>query len=82
MLDLAQKIKEITGSESEIKLVPYEQAYEEGFEDMMRRVPDITKVNQLIGYKPRHSLDQILASVIDYERSKMPKEDAKRSLSF
>ena len=77
MLDLAKKVKDVTGSESEIKLVPYEQAYEEGFEDMMRRVPDITKVNQLIGYKPRHSLDQILASVIDYERSKMPK-----SLSF
>lgn len=73
ILDLAQKVKDITESESEIKLVPYEKAYEEGFEDMMRRVPDISKINQLIGYQPRHSLDEILASVIEYERSTMPR---------
>lgn len=74
ILDLAHKVKEITESESDIKLVPYEKAYEEGFEDMMRRVPDISKINQLIGYQPRHSLDEILASVIEYERSTMPRE--------
>ena len=49
---LAERIKKITESDSEIRLVPYEEAYEEGFEDMMRRVPDISKIGELIGYKP------------------------------
>ena len=69
---LAERIKDLTQSDSEIILVPYEEAYEEGFEDMMRRVPDISKIGQLIGYKPSHTLDEILSSVIDYERSKVP----------
>ena len=65
---LARRVKELTGSESEIVRVPYEQAYGEGFEDMPRRVPDIRKLEALIGYRPRKSLDEILTGVIDYFR--------------
>jgi UDP-glucose 4-epimerase len=71
ILELANRIKELTGSDSQIQLVPYHVAYEEGFEDMMRRVPNLDKLNALIGYKPTFSLDQILESVIAFERSKM-----------
>ncbi len=63
---LAQRVKSLTGSSSEIVSIPYEQAYGEGFEDMPRRVPDIGKVNRLIGYRPTKSLDVILQSVIAY----------------
>jgi UDP-glucose 4-epimerase len=63
---LAERVKSLTGSSSEIVAIPYEQAYGEGFEDMPRRVPDIGKVNRLTGYRPTKSLDQILQSVIDY----------------
>lgn len=74
ILALAERVRELAGSESEIRMVPYEEAYEEGFEDMQRRVPDLTKIGRLIGYEPQYGLDQILASVIDYERAKMPRE--------
>jgi UDP-glucose 4-epimerase len=57
----------LTGSDSEIIFVPYDEAYEEGFEDMPRRVPDITKVNKLVGFRPDMSLDGILESVINFE---------------
>jgi len=66
ILDLAKKIKEMTGSKAEIVFVPYEKAYEEGFEDMPRRVPDITKIQKLIGYKPSLTLEQTLQRVIDF----------------
>jgi UDP-glucose 4-epimerase len=66
ILDLAKKVKELTGSASEIVFIPYDKAYEEGFEDMQRRVPDIKKVRQLIGYEPTMTLDQTLERVIDY----------------
>ena len=49
----------------------FDQAYEEGFEDMLRRVPDIQKIRDLIGYSPTFHLDQILESVIEYQRSRM-----------
>lgn len=71
ILDLAKRIKELAGSESKIVFIPYEKAYEEGFEDMMRRVPDLTKVNRLIGYEPKVPLDDILRSVIDDVRSRL-----------
>jgi nucleoside-diphosphate-sugar epimerase len=67
---LAERVRELTGSTSSIKLVPYDQAYESGFEDMPRRVPDLSKAEKMIGYKPRHSLDDILVQVIDYFRRK------------
>ena len=64
--DLARKVKELTTSESEIVLVPYDEAYEEGFEDMPRRIPDISKVKEQIGFQPQMNLDGILRSVIDF----------------
>jgi len=66
ILDLARRIKELTGSDYEIALVPYDEAYEEGFEDMPRRVPDISKVNKLVGFKPERSLEDILKTVIEF----------------
>ena len=66
ILDLAEKVKAMTRSESEIVLVPYEKAYEEGFEDMPRRVPETSKIEKLVGYEPTVSLEQILERVIAY----------------
>jgi UDP-glucose 4-epimerase len=66
--DLAVKIKAMTGSTSEIVTIPYDQAYEAGFEDMPRRVPDISRINALVGYKPTVELDEILARVIEHVR--------------
>jgi UDP-glucose 4-epimerase len=62
--DLARRIKELSGSASKIVHIPYEEAYADGFEDMMRRVPDLTLANQLIGFRPRYSLDDIIEEVI------------------
>jgi len=67
ILDLARRVKDLTHSSSEIVFVPYDEAYEEGFEDMPRRIPDISKVSELVGFKPKMSLDGILKSVIDYQ---------------
>jgi UDP-glucose 4-epimerase len=64
--DLAQRIKARTGSRSEIVTVPYSLAYEEGFEDMPRRVPDLGKLRALTGYEPRVHLDEILDNVVAY----------------
>jgi UDP-glucose 4-epimerase len=66
ILDLAHRVKEKTGSKSEIVMVPYDQAYEEGFEDMPRRVPDTSKLGRLIGYAPQVGLDAILDNVVAY----------------
>ncbi len=68
--DLAIRVKEVTHSSSPIVHVPYESAYQEGFEDMERRVPDITKVKNLVGYRNTHTLDDILRKVIEFERSR------------
>ena len=70
MLMLAERVRELSGSKSPIKLVPYDEAYESGFEDMPRRVPDLSKLMALISYKPRFTLDDILSQVIDYFREK------------
>jgi UDP-glucose 4-epimerase len=67
---LAERVRHLSGSKSPIKLIPYDQAYESGFEDMPRRVPDLTKVRGLIGYEPQRNLDDILVQVIDYFRGK------------
>ena len=61
---LAHRIIELTGSQSEIRFIPYEEAYEVGFEDMRRRVPDTTKLRNLLGYAPESNLDEILQDVI------------------
>jgi len=65
---LARRTVELTGSSSPIVYIPYDQAYEAGFEDMRRRVPDITKINRLIGWTPQVDLDGILLSVIEHLR--------------
>jgi UDP-glucose 4-epimerase len=69
---LAERIRAITGSRSPIVTIPYEQAYEAGFEDMPRRVPDLSKLRELIGYEPRVQLDEIIASVVADIRARMP----------
>jgi len=66
ILDLAKRVKELTDSDSEIIFVPYDEAYEEGFEDMPRRIPDVSKVNKLIAFKPEKKLDEILQAVIAF----------------
>lgn len=66
ILELAKKVKELARSDSEIVFVPYDEAYEEGFEDMPRRVPNITKIKNLVGFSPAMSLEGILQSVISY----------------
>jgi len=66
MLELARRVKARTGSGSEIAFIPYDQAYEQGFEDMPRRVPDLSKIRGLIGYEPQVHLDEILDRVIDH----------------
>lgn len=65
---LAERIIELSGSTSQIQFIPYEEAYEAGFEDMRRRVPDTTKVRNLLGFAPDSELDTILTDVIDYFR--------------
>ena len=74
MLELAQCVVEAAGSSSEIRLIPYEQAYGEGFEDMRRRVPNTARIRDLVGWKPRHGLDQIISEVIAESRHR-PAQD-------
>src|SRR5438552_6513731 len=62
--DLAQLVKTMTGSASPIVFVPYDEAYQKGFEDMRRRMPDISRISALIGYKPRVSLREMLEQTI------------------
>jgi UDP-glucose 4-epimerase len=68
MSDLAARVKLLTGSHSPIHYVPYDQAYEAGFEDMPRRVPDISKLKALIGYEPKLALDEIIQRVVAHIR--------------
>jgi UDP-glucose 4-epimerase len=67
--DLAARVVELAGSTSPIHFIPYDQAYEEGFEDMPRRVPDLSKLKALIGYQPKVQLDEIICRVIEYFRN-------------
>jgi UDP-glucose 4-epimerase len=71
ILELAERVKSLTGSDSRIIFMPYDQAYEEGFEDMLRRIPDLSKLHKLIGYQPAFDLDEILNNVIDYHRAEL-----------
>jgi UDP-glucose 4-epimerase len=68
--ELAHRIRRFTQSQSEIVYVPYDQAYEEGFEDMPRRVPSLEKIGQCIGYRPKTSLDEIIEKVVEFERNR------------
>jgi len=68
--ELAEKVIRLTKSKSKIIYISYEEAYEEGFEDMQRRIPDISKIQNLIGYRPTANLEGILKSVIEYFKDK------------
>ncbi len=68
ILELAKRVKSLIKSESEIQFIPYDEAYAPGFEDMQRRVPSISKIGSLIGFKPKYSLDDTLRRVIEYEQ--------------
>jgi UDP-glucose 4-epimerase len=70
---LAERVKAITHSASPIVNVPYAEAYAPGFEDMQRRVPDITRIRSLIGWQPQRSLDDMLHTVMEYERNRSSK---------
>ena len=68
ILELARRVLELTGSDSGISLVPYEQAYGDGFEELGRRSPDITAVSELTGWRPQHTLDEALVDVVSFQR--------------
>ncbi|HYN09498.1 MAG TPA: GDP-mannose 4,6-dehydratase [Vicinamibacterales bacterium] len=68
ILNLAERIRAMTSSRSEIEFVPYEKAYDAGFEDMPRRVPDLRKIHEYIGYRPTVALDEILRRVVEHMR--------------
>jgi UDP-glucose 4-epimerase len=71
ILELARRVRTMTESTSEIVLVPYDKAYDEGFEDMPRRVPDLTKIQALVGYRPTLTLDDILRRVVEHTRASL-----------
>jgi UDP-glucose 4-epimerase len=67
--ELAERVIARTGSSSEIHLVPYEEAYEEGFEDMQRRIPSLEKVDAALGWRPTRTLDEIIDDVVEHQRA-------------
>jgi UDP-glucose 4-epimerase len=71
IVDLAQMVIELTGSSSELVYVPYDQVYDQGIEDMLHRIPSITKVAAAIGWRPERTLDEILADVIAFTRTSL-----------
>ncbi len=70
IMQLAERVLAATGSESQIVTVPYEEAYEAGFEDMMRRIPDTSKIHRALGWSPTRSLEETLSDVIAFERTR------------
>jgi UDP-glucose 4-epimerase len=68
---LAEQVRDAAGSRSEIVLVPYGEAYAAGFEDMMRRVPDVTKLERVTGFRPSTSLDVIIRDVLEDQRARL-----------
>lgn len=68
--DLAARVKRLTGSRSKIAFVPYAKAYAPGFEDLQRRVPDVSRIRKLLAWRPEHSLEQTLSAVIAYEKAR------------
>lgn len=71
IMALAERTKALCDSLSEIQTIPYDVAYEDGFEDMPRRIPDLSKIRRAVGYEPSTSLDEILQSVIAFERERL-----------
>ncbi len=78
IIDLARKIKEMTASSSEIRMIPYEQAYDEGFEDMYRRIPDTSKVHELTSWRPTLTLDDVIRDVIEDQQQASTQSGAER----
>jgi UDP-glucose 4-epimerase len=70
ILDLANRVIALTGSSSKINFIPFSEAYAPGFEDMQRRVPDVSRVNNLLGWRHTRPLDEILKAIIEHERKK------------
>ncbi len=68
ILELARRVKQCTESRSELRLIPYDQAYAKGFEDMRRRVPSTEKIYQLMGWRPTKTLNEIVRLTVEYER--------------
>jgi len=73
--ELAKSVIDAVGSASEISLTPYEEAYEEGFEDMERRVPDISRIRSLTGWAPTLTLDQMIADVTEFQRRSLQTQE-------
>jgi UDP-glucose 4-epimerase len=71
MTQLAERVVALTGSSSVIRYIPYDEAYEAGFEDMQRRVPDTTKARDMVGFAPGRPLDRIIADVIEDKRARL-----------
>jgi UDP-glucose 4-epimerase len=69
ILKLAEMVKAQARSQSPIVFIPYDKAYEAGFEDMPRRVPDLTKIHKLVGYEPTVQLNETINKVLEYFRS-------------
>ena len=69
IMELAKRVRRACHSDSEVRLIPYEEAYEAGFEDMRRRVPNIAKIGELLGWHPTHTLERILRDVIESQRA-------------
>jgi UDP-glucose 4-epimerase len=76
ILELANTVKQMTNSDSEIVFVPYDEAYEAGFEDMQRRLPDLSRIEEFIGYTPSLDLPDMLERIIDYYRKLQISTDA------
>ena len=70
--NLAHLVKEVLQSPAPIEYIPYERAYEEGFEDMRKRVPDISKIQNLIGYEPKFTLKDVILDVAEYQKGDSP----------
>jgi UDP-glucose 4-epimerase len=68
ILELADRVRALTGSSSEVRFIPYEQVYEQGIEDMLHRIPAIEKIHDAIGWQPEHDLDTILDDVVRHAR--------------
>lgn len=75
IVELARRVIERTGSQSTIKLVPYDEAYGEGFEELGRRKPDTTAVHELTGWEPTRTIDEAIDDVVAYERNAMSRRD-------
>jgi UDP-glucose 4-epimerase len=68
ILELAERVKTLTGSKSGFEFIPYEEVYGLGIEDMFHRIPDIDKIDGVVGWKPTRTLEQILSDVVAYVR--------------